>query len=161
MVIDLDSTIADLQHRLHFILTQQWSESDKIMDMDKPKIDIITLVNDALVNFQKAQPDFLTQIIFLTGRHDGCRKITEDWLRSTFTMHEKLKHLKMSEYVNLRQYHLLMRVKGNWEDVGEFKARTLNSLKSEYDLKFFIDDDPRNCHQYRRMFPEATVLQVV
>lgn len=73
VVVDLDGTLADARHRLHFIqgTPKLWDEFHAGSVDDVPKQDIIDIVNALLPHYR---------IHIITGRNGIVRGETEEWL---------------------------------------------------------------------------------
>lgn len=76
-LFDLDGTVADISHRLHYIEgdKKDWRSFFAECHLDQPILPMMRLVND-LARANTAL------IIFVSGRSDECRQATETWLRS-------------------------------------------------------------------------------
>lgn len=74
IVVDIDGTIADGEHRVHHLLQEpkDWDSYFSKCDGDKPIKQIIDIVRSFYLR------DSI--IIFCTGRRDSERKKTEKWL---------------------------------------------------------------------------------
>lgn len=75
-LVDMDGTIADLSHRLHFIENgnRQWLEFFAAVPDDKPIPEVIKTVQ--LLSQAGAK------IILVTGRSEVCKLKTIEWLRT-------------------------------------------------------------------------------
>ena len=76
VVVDLDGTVADCTHRLHFINgeTKDWKGLFEACKDDKPimsMIDMVRALNERYYN-----------VIFLTGRNELARNVTQEWLQA-------------------------------------------------------------------------------
>lgn len=82
VVVDIDGTIANVEHRLHFMKsTPKNNEAfHDACDKDEPIEEMIELVQGLMVRYN---------IIFCTGRPEKVRKKTSDWIT---------KHIKPFEY---------------------------------------------------------------
>lgn len=76
-IFDIDGTIADITHRLHFIQQKpaDWSAFFEACDRDTPIHDMIDLA-------KHLEDDMGAEIVLITGRSDEgyCREKTEAWL---------------------------------------------------------------------------------
>jgi hypothetical protein len=87
IAFDLDGTICDLSHRLHYVKPKQnqpdrvgpatpfkpdWDAFFEACDMDMPICEIVELCNDLIESGNK--------IIFVSGRNSVVREKTLDWL---------------------------------------------------------------------------------
>ena len=73
VVVDLDGTVADCTHRLHFINgeTKDWKGFYEACKDDKPIMSMIDMV--------RALNERYYYVIFLTGRSELARNVTQDW----------------------------------------------------------------------------------
>ncbi|MBX7147071.1 MAG: hypothetical protein K1X44_07170 [Alphaproteobacteria bacterium] len=90
VIFDLDGTLANIEHRIHFIQgkKRKWRDFFAACIDDKPHEAVITIL-------QALYPLF--KIYIVSGRSDEVRKQTEDWLR--------LNHVPY--------HHLIMRKEGD------------------------------------------------
>lgn len=74
-IFDIDGTIADIEHRLHYIIGQgkDYRAFYAAVGGDEPIEDVIDLLRLLFLSGFK--------IIYITGRSDECRTATEEWLR--------------------------------------------------------------------------------
>jgi len=74
-IFDIDGTVADMSHRLHYI--QGWNKDyDKFygsVSEDKPIEDVIDILRLLFLDHHR--------IIFMTGRSEVCREDTIKWIR--------------------------------------------------------------------------------
>ena len=76
VVVDLDGTVADCTHRLHFINgeTKDWKGFYEACKDDKPIVSMIDMV--------RALNERYYYVIFLTGRSELARNVTQEWLQA-------------------------------------------------------------------------------
>lgn len=76
VVVDLDGTVADCTHRLHFINgeTKDWKGFYEACKDDKPIMSMIDMV--------RALNERYYYVIFLTGRSELARNVTQEWLQA-------------------------------------------------------------------------------
>jgi hypothetical protein len=74
-LVDIDGTIADLTHRLHFIQQKpaDWDAFFAVCPADKPIPEVIEVV-------QALAYGGMNRIFMVTGRSDAVREQTQDWL---------------------------------------------------------------------------------
>ena len=74
IIFDLDGTLANCDHRLHFIQNKpkNWKAFFEGMDCDAPITSTIALAQSLYGSYDN--------LIFCTGRPDNYRQITRDWL---------------------------------------------------------------------------------
>lgn len=102
IVVDLDGTIADITHRLHYISKDKprkersWKKFFEACDKDKPIqpiLDIITCLYSVGYYCQ------INRIIFASGRSDEVKGKTIEWLDANFGYtYEKLYMRKAGDY---------------------------------------------------------------
>ena len=75
MIVDIDGTIANLKHRLHFVRGSKpdWDAFHAHVIDDQPWYDMIALVRT--LHYHEGVTPFM-----VTGRMERCRKDTETWL---------------------------------------------------------------------------------
>lgn len=75
-IFDIDGTLADNSHRTHHLLKQpkDWDAYHAEVERDTPHSHVL-MVARALSNFGY-------RLVFCSGRHDGQRLITREWLDS-------------------------------------------------------------------------------
>tara|TARA_Y100000590_G_C15412746_1_gene898204 strand:- start:212 stop:664 length:453 start_codon:yes stop_codon:yes gene_type:complete len=118
IVCDIDGTISDRRHRLkHLEGRKDWEAFFKEMHKDPP---IRKVVNE-IERYAEEEKN----IIFVTGRPEEYRKITEEWI---------------NKYLTLTSFTLLMRETKNYESDLSLKKRILkNSLLDLNILKVYDD----------------------
>jgi hypothetical protein len=146
IICDIDGTIADITHRLHYIQNKpkNWESFYGTVKDDKPIypiIDLLRLLN-AGVSFSED-----VRFVFMSGRKNSTRQDTQDWIRE---------HLPF-----LDAWSLYMRKDGDYREDFIVKKELLEQLKldfPEYEIWFALDD--RN--QVVRMWRDngITCLQV-
>ena len=125
VVVDLDGTVADCTHRLHYIQgeTKDWCAFYKECANDKPI--------DSMIDMVRALNERMFYIIFLTGRSEVARELTQTWLSDNL----------LWDYVAL-----LMRPEGDYREDSVVKIELLNkfvetNLESNKDNIAFVLDD--------------------
>lgn len=80
-IFDIDGTLADCKHRLHFIQGEKknWDAFFNACEDDKPIWDVIQVAKSIAARPPDADVDSL-KIVYLTGRPEKIRSKTEDWL---------------------------------------------------------------------------------
>lgn len=73
IVVDLDGTLCDCSHRVHWAQAKQWDEFHAGIPEDKPHDDVVALVSLASQNYE---------VLVCTGRNESHRKATIEWLRN-------------------------------------------------------------------------------
>lgn len=86
-IVDIDGTLADLSHRLHFIQSEpkDWDSFFKACGGDKPIQDVIDVVRVVgfFGHFGKSATESC-RIVYLTGRPESVRFETQTWLANNF-----------------------------------------------------------------------------
>lgn len=114
-VFDLDGTLCNIEHRLHFLEAKEWRSFYKECLYDEPVKAIIQI----LVALDRTNCD----IWILTGRSEMVRQETIEWLH---------KYTMFSAVELLRHPHMLnMRAEGDHIDDDALKQRWLRQLPNE------------------------------
>lgn len=124
IIVDVDGTIADITHRLHFVKRpskdRDYPAFFDAMGKDKPKKDVIEII-------EKLSYDY--GIIFVTGRPWSHWKETSDWIE---------KHALMSF---CRHADFFMRPDGDFTPDAELKARIYEEkIEGKFDVVAVFDD---------------------
>jgi len=92
IIFDIDGTIADLTHRLHYIAKKpkRWDLFFKECINDKPITDILALYD--MFNARGIP------MILVSGRSDEVRAETEEWLRRNQITYDQLHMRKAGDY---------------------------------------------------------------
>ena len=120
-IFDIDGTLADSTHRVHYICPDYDSLSKKILsidDLDKFAPDWDSFykesVNDKpipdMVNILRRIQDTGAEILFVTGRSEKYRQITQEWLL---------------RYVTFKVDNLFMRTTDAYRQDAVIKKRTV------------------------------------
>lgn len=161
-IVDIDQTLANHDHRTvhleHFCSTcQQVIEKpcgDEGCDMSytqssfdqflKPELILQDTPYEKGIRFITKLLDQGVYVVFLTGRNEGLRSVTEQWLRE---------HLPLPKYMNV-----LMRPQGDSRPASQVKEGLfLTHVLSRYPGDFvFIDDD---LHVLKMFSDYGTVLR--
>jgi hypothetical protein len=121
-VFDIDGTLANLEHRRHWLDKdvhgkKQWGQFHAEVSKDTPYEDIIFLAQEFFQGQHK--------IVISSGRHDGIRKETEDWLE---------KH-------GVRYHALYMRKNGDYRPDNLVKVELLEQIRKDHGEPFVWFDD--------------------
>jgi hypothetical protein len=122
VVIDLDGTVADARHRLHLIAgapgREEWIRFFDAAADDPPLAEgVRTAQRLAATN----------DVVWLTGRPERIRALTETWLAGH----------------GLPAGRLLMVPEGDHRPAREFKIDLMRKLAVDHDITMIVDDDPR------------------
>lgn len=129
-IFDIDGTIANLEHRLHYINRESpdWDEFHEHVDLDKPIEPVITTLQ---------MLSALSEIWFYTGRMESCRPKTEAWIR---------------EHVLITSPTIVMRRTGDFRPDYEVKQEMLDCML-DYDRQRLVavfDDRKQIVDMWRR-----------
>lgn len=141
ILVDIDGTLADLTHRLHFITKEKpnWDAFHEECDKDKPIHGVVNIVNNLLL-----LPQY--EIVFCTARPEKVRNKTFFWLK---------KHIP-GIVPNVR---LLMRKNGDFRHDAEVKPELLQEAGIELSqIEFVLEDRNSMVKKWREM--GLTCLQV-
>ena len=129
IIVDIDGTLADINHRRHFVRTKpsNWKAFNASMHADLPNQDIIDLTNMLY--------DAGNTIILASGRGAQDREVTEAWLKKHGVKHEAL----------------FMRAEGDFRQDDIIKEEILDMLIAEgYKIDMTIDDRDQVVDMWRR-----------
>lgn len=137
IIVDIDGTLAILNHRLHHVKNPEGKKNfDKFFaeaHKDTPKQNVIDIVS-SLSN------DHV--VIFLTGRPEKLREVTLKWLQTYVP-------------INLERsidYNLTMRPDGDYTPDDELKQSMYEELvKPKFDVVGIFDDRQRVVNMWRRI----------
>jgi len=136
IVVDIDGTVANIQHRTHYVRTQprNYEAFAKAIPLDSPEEEVIEVIRSLASN-----PD--NTVIFASGRSEDSREATEDWLN----LH--VKNWYTSEYLQI-----YMRKSGDHRQDDVIKSEILQEIIKDYDKKpdLAIDDRLSVCRMWHR-----------
>lgn len=126
IVLDIDITIANNDHRAHHVDGEKKDWAAFLAPHLVAKDVLVEGAKRAIEHFQALN----YKIIFLTGRNESLRDTTAEWL---------LKHLG----IEVNDDSLLMRGAGNMMTAATYKRQSAQMLKSRYPAEtfLFVDDD--------------------
>lgn len=139
-IVDIDGTLADLSHRLHFIQQEpkQWDAFCDACGDDAPIHDVIDVVRQIGLYGQ-----VIPQIIYLTGRPERVRGQTQGWLRKFF----------------LPQGEIIMRKDGDHRPDTIAKRELMDRIIADGGrIAGVFEDRPSVCRVWREM--GLTVFQM-
>lgn len=92
LFVDIDGTVADGSHRIHFINTKpkNWPAYEKSQHLDTPIQWVIDIVNEF---YNKG-----TTVVFVSGRSDRNKQKTVDWLAKHKVQYGLLRMRKDGDY---------------------------------------------------------------
>ena len=122
---DIDGTVADARHRLHWIQSKpkNWPAFFKGIPDDSPIEPTLTVFHSLI----KANHE----IVFASGRSEQSRENTIDWLK------------KNGIYQDVHYLGLWMRKDGDYRSDEIVKAEILDEIEKEHHIMFAFDDRPR------------------
>lgn len=128
LLCDIDGTVADLTHRLHWIKTKpkNWDAFAKTIHLDVPINWVVNIVNKFHYNGAK--------VVMCSGRNEDYKKETRDWLYSYGVLHNDL----------------YMRKSGDYRDDAIVKKELLDEIRKEYgEPDLVLDDRTRVVEMWR------------
>lgn len=133
VLCDLDGTLADITHRLHYVNGEKkdWKGFFEHMMLDTPRIEVV----DMLLKYEEEG----YEIIFVSARPDNYRAFTRDWIVNT-----AFKGYEISKT-------LIMRQAGDKRPDTEVKYGVLQKYfkKPGYKIHCVIDDRPSVIRMWR------------
>ncbi len=126
VIVDLDGTIADIRHRLHFVQgpgKKRWKRFFQAQESDLPVVSVLAKVRELSREHE---------IVIVTARPDLCRDGTERWLEK-----HKVPYSRM-----------FMRPAEDRRPDYVVKAEILRKIGKERVVLVF-DDRPLVCRMYR------------
>jgi phosphoglycolate phosphatase-like HAD superfamily hydrolase len=123
IVFDIDGTLADIKHRLHFVTDgdADWESFFKEIPNDKPNEELVDLARHLMMSNYK-------EVLFATGRPERTREDTVAWL---------IKNGIDTDFGK----SLFMRKDGDRRDDHIIKSEILLAMKNEgYDPVLVFDD---------------------
>ena len=138
ILVDVDGTIAKIDHRLYLIKKEpkDWEGFYDAAKEDEPLVDNIKMIKEALVELG-ATP------VFVTGRSDVIRDPTAAWIHKHFfgvTDPEKAKFLRL----------LFMRKAGDHREDDVVKKEIYDGF-TFYDVLRVYEDRPKVIRMYREL----------
>ena len=119
ILVDLDGTLADIEHRVHHVQSDQkdWKSFNEGMHADE--------LNHWCADLVKAMQGESYKIIFITGRGESTRPMTVEWLEKKAITYD----------------HLYMRpLKDRREDFEVKKEIYEKQIKDDYKVVFVVED---------------------
>lgn len=132
VIMDIDGTLANAEHRLHLLPKGAHSGPDASWDkffaaarFDKPNHEIVTLNNQLARDFP---------VMICTGRPEKDRRMTIEWLKTH----------------NIKFNTLMMRRDGDHRDDTIVKKEMLDAIRLfDYDPMFAVEDRKRVAQMWR------------
>ena len=125
---DIDGTISDRRHRLHFIEGKKdWDAFFEAL-VDDPVIQAtIDKISELMINN--------TELILVTGRFERYRSITESWL---------------SKHTPFDDYRLLMRNNKDYRKDVVIKEEMLIEIQKQYSISIVFEDQAEIARMWNR-----------
>lgn len=130
IIVDLDGTLCDVEHRVHHVKSKpkNWGAFNQAMDQDKPYFWCIELIAAMKARDYK--------IYFVTGRDENFRKMTTDWL----------------ERHNVHYDELHMRRDQDFREDSEVKEEIyINKIEKSSQVLFVVDDRKSVVERWRKL----------
>lgn len=130
LICDLDGTMCNIDHRRHLIKDKKWDQFHAACGFD----DVNVWCRDLVLQYWPSH-----QIIFLTGRNDSARGLTDKWLK---------RHLNLDDGM----YILHMRPNKDYRKDMDFKEEIYREyIKDYFDVVFCLEDRSRVVNMWRRL----------
>lgn len=128
IICDLDGTLCDIKHRLHFIQREKkdWESFQRNCFGDK----LNAWCKELIISMHEKGH----QVLLFSGRMDYVRTETEDWL---------------SRY-DIPYHSLRMRKDKDYRPDHEIKVEMLNEVRGRFDILFCVDDRKQVVDMWRR-----------
>lgn len=136
VIVDIDGTIADCEHRRHHLLCKpkNWDAFFAEMQNDAPIESVSRLVRVLL-------SVGVYRVIFCTGRGEEYRSQTESWLSK-----------ELGTFAPMLRGNLLMRPAGDRRDDPQVKPELLGSLGiAPHNTAFILEDRNRMVARWREL----------
>jgi FMN phosphatase YigB (HAD superfamily) len=130
IIVDLDGTLCDVEHRVHHVQKspKNWIEFNALMVHDE--------LNHWCFELMEAMGLRGYKILFVTGRSESNRKSTEEWLHRHQVAYE---HLYMRSEIDLREDSDVK------EDIYKLKIEKI------YQVLFVVDDRKSVVDRWREL----------
>ena len=144
VVCDIDGVLADCEHRLHYKDEKDYDSFYGIAMADDTKIEsginLLSAIYHGLSDYR---------FVYLTGRPERTRNITDLWLRGAFCPYGEL--VMRADGDHRKSEIVKPEIFANW-------LAEQRKIGREWDEIFYIDDDMKNVVAFHEAFPDATVL---
>ena len=130
IIVDLDGTLCDVEHRLEFVrkVPIDWIQFNQRLSGDK--------LNHWCFELIKAMQAQGYNVLFVTGRGEDFRELTDEWL---------LRH-------HIHHHGLFMRPKNDHREDADVKEELYHQfIKTHYDVLFVVDDRASVVKRWREM----------
>lgn len=130
IIVDLDGTLCDVDHRVHHVQgkNKNWKAFNELMVHDE--------LNHWCFELMAAMSDRGYKILFVTGRGEANRTSTENWLTKHKVAYE---HLYMRALIDHR------------EDSDVKEEIYTNLIEQKYQILFVVDDRKSVVERWRKL----------
>ncbi len=135
IICDIDGTIANIEHRLHYIKgpKKDWDSFTKMCVFDEPYEDVIEILDSLIHGWTwDVCCSVEREFYFFSGRSEVAREATEEWLK---------KHIPVIREHDNKNWELHMRKEGDFRNDVEVKREMIHSLNIKPDDVLCILDD--------------------
>ncbi len=131
VIIDLDGTLCNIEHRRHLLESKDWSAFFAEMDKDT--------VNQWCKELIWSCLESRWSLIFVSGRSEDYREVTERWIED---------HAVPSSM----HWTLFMRPSGDYRKDAEVKKEIyIRDIEPRFDVIFCVDDRQQVVDQWREL----------
>lgn len=130
IIVDLDGTLCDVEHRVHHVRSKpkNWSAFNQAMDQDQPYFWCIELIAAMKARDYK--------IYFVTGRDENFREMTTAWLKRHNVIFDEL----------------YMRRDQDFREDSEVKEEIyLSKIEKNAQVLFVVDDRKSVVERWRKL----------
>ena len=130
IIIDLDGTLCDIEHRVHHVKSKpkDWDAFNQALDQDRPYYWCIELM--------AAMKSHGYKIYFVTGRGENYRKMTVDWLGHHKILFDEL-HMRKDQ---------------DFREDSEVKEEIyINEIEKNSQVLFVVDDRKSVVERWRKL----------
>lgn len=141
ILCDLDGTVCDLSHRLHYLYSdvenlvakenKDWRGFFEALPLDTPRDEVI-----GQLVCSTESVDSLRDVIFVSARPETYRELSEGWLK---------------QYIGDDYFTLIMRGATDRREDSEVKRDLYNKYLAQYKVKEVFDDRPRVIRQWQEL----------
>ena len=130
IIIDLDGTLCDVDHRVHHVKSKpkNWDAFNQALNQDRPHFWCIELMT--------AMRSYGYKIYFVTGRGENYRKMTIDWLEHHKILFDEL-HMRKDQ---------------DFREDSEVKEEIyINKIEKISQVLFVVDDRKSVVERWRKL----------
>lgn len=122
IIVDIDGTLANIDHRRHLVEGEKkdWKQFNYEAVNDTPNKAVVELCS----KFSYSYP---IKILFVSGRNESLRTLTK---------------MQIKDWLNIYDYELFMRKNDDFRRDTELKLEIFSQvIKDKYDILFAVDDN--------------------